>query len=188
MQGLEEFLSVFGNVTILRTVEIVIALGFILYMWRKFKKYINDKHDAEQERDTKLQEALNGVRMYPMYRQQSIEIQHDLESKFDNVREMCENIMIRLDEIEERRDKTERKKLQETLLQHYRIFTDPNKNVMQAWTEMEATAFWDLFSEYEDKGGDGFMHSIVQPAMNKLTVINMNDSEKLYELMHSRKF
>ena len=58
---------------------------------------------------------------------------------------------------------------------------------MQAWTEMEADSFWEQFSEYEDNGGNGHMHTIVQPAMNKLSVIKMDDSNGLYELMHSRK-
>lgn len=187
MKGLDEFLNLFGHMTVIQVVEIILSIIFVFILWKKIKKYINDQHDAEQRRDAELQEALNGVRMYPIYRQQSIEIQQDLESKFDNVKEMCEGIMTRLDEIEKRRDKTERKKLQETLLQHYRMFTDLNKNPMQAWTEMEANAFWELFTEYEDKGGNGFMHSIVQPAMNKLAIVKMDDEQNLYELMHSRK-
>jgi len=89
--------------------------------------------------------------------------------------------------MEEARRDSKRKELQATLLQNYRIFNDTIKNPMQAWTEMEANAFWEQFSEYEDNGGNGHMHTIVQPAMNKLMVISMSDHEKLYELMHSRK-
>ena len=58
---------------------------------------------------------------------------------------------------------------------------------MQAWSQMEANAFWELFEEYEAVGGNGFMHSEVQPAMVKLLVIPMSDLKKLEELMHSRK-
>lgn len=187
MTGFDEFLKIFGNITVLQFIEIVLAIVFIIVVLKKFKKYINAQHDMENKREAELQEALNGVRMYPKYREQSIEIQKDLENKFDVVHEMCESIIHRLDEIEKRRDETERKKLQETLLQHYRMFTDVKKNEMQAWTEMEANAFWELFTEYEDKGGNGFMHSIVQPAMSKLVVVKMDDEQKLYELMHSRK-
>ena len=38
---------------------------------------------------------------------------------------------------------------------------------------MEAEAFWELFKEYEESGGDGYMHSDVMPEMLKLTVIDM---------------
>lgn len=187
MKGLEQFLNVFGNITVFHVVEFVIAVAFILYVWKAVKTYINNQHDAEQKRDAELKEALDGVRAYPKYREQSIEIQHELESKFDAVYEMCTNIIERLDKMEEVRRDSKRKELQATLLQNYRIFTDTVKNPTQAWTEMEANAFWEQFSEYEDNGGDGHMHTIVQPAMNKLTVISMNDHEKLYELMHSRQ-
>lgn len=187
MKGLEEFLSVFGNFTVLQVVEIILSIFFVVVLWKKIKKYINTQHDAEKNRDAELKEALDGVRMYPKYREQSIEIQHQLESKFDIVHGMCIDIIDRLDKMEEARRDSKRKELQATLLQNYRIFTDPVKNPMQAWTEMEANAFWEQFSEYEDNGGNGHMHTIVQPAMNKLTVIAMNDHERLYELMHSRK-
>ena len=40
---------------------------------------------------------------------------------------------------------------------------------------MEAEAFWELFGEYEDRGGNSYMHSVVQPAMNKLTVLEMDE-------------
>ena len=187
MDGLEQFLSLFGNITVLQVVEFILAVVFMLYVWKKMKKYINDKHDTEQERDAELKEALDGIHMCPKYREQSMEIQHQLESKFDIVHEMCENIIERLDKMEEIRRDSKRKELQAALLQTYRLFTDINKNPMQAWTEMEADSFWEQFSEYEDNGGNGHMHTIVQPAMNKLSVIKMDDSNGLYELMHSRK-
>lgn len=40
---------------------------------------------------------------------------------------------------------------------------------------MEAEAFWELFKEYEDRGGNGYVHSVVQPAMNELTVRSLED-------------
>ena len=41
---------------------------------------------------------------------------------------------------------------------------------------MEAEAFWELFKEYEDAGGDGYIHTVVQPAMNLLKVIDIEDA------------
>ena len=187
MKGLEEFLNLFGDLTVLQVIEFSLAVVFILYIWKTTKTHINNQHDAEQKRDAELKEALDGVRMYPKYRQQSIEIQRDLESKFDAVQKMCDDIIVRLDKMEENRRESKRKELQATLLQNYRIFTDPTKNPMGAWSEMEANSFWELFFEYEENGGNGHMHKVVQPAMNRLLVIRMDDEQKLYEMMHSRK-
>ena len=36
---------------------------------------------------------------------------------------------------------------------------------------MESEAFWELFREYEDAGGNGYMHTEVLPAMELLTVV-----------------
>lgn len=38
---------------------------------------------------------------------------------------------------------------------------------------MEAEAFWELFRDYEDAGGDGYVHTEVQPAMERLTVLEV---------------
>ena len=36
---------------------------------------------------------------------------------------------------------------------------------------MEAHAFWAMFRDYEELGGNDYVHKIVQPAMNKLKVV-----------------
>ena len=38
---------------------------------------------------------------------------------------------------------------------------------------MEAEAFWELFREYEEAGGDGYMHTEVQPAMERLLIVEV---------------
>lgn len=52
---------------------------------------------------------------------------------------------------------------------------------------MESDAFWKMFGDYEEAGGDGDMHTTVQPAMRLLDVIQMNEEERISELMQSRK-
>ena len=52
---------------------------------------------------------------------------------------------------------------------------------------MEAEAFWELFKEYEDAGGDGYIHTVVQPAMNLLKVIDIEDATSVLRLTDSRK-
>ena len=52
---------------------------------------------------------------------------------------------------------------------------------------MESDAFWKMFGDYEEAGGDGDMHTTVQPAMRLLDKIPMHEEERLSELMQSRK-
>ena len=52
---------------------------------------------------------------------------------------------------------------------------------------MEAQAFWDMFGDYEKNGGDGHMHTVVQPAMRALEVIPMHEADRVVELMQSRR-
>ena len=48
-------------------------------------------------------------------------------------------------------------------------------------------AFWELFKEYEDAGGDGYIHTVVQPAMNLLKVIDIEDAVSVLRLTNNRK-
>ena len=56
-----------------------------------------------------------------------------------------------------------------------------------AWNRMEAEAFWELFKEHEDAGGDGYIHTVVQPAMNLLKVIDIEDAVSVLRLTNNRK-
>jgi hypothetical protein len=38
---------------------------------------------------------------------------------------------------------------------------------------MEAESFWELFHEYESRGGNGYMHSEVEPKMTALKVLKV---------------
>lgn len=79
--------------------------------------------------------------------------------------------------------------LRDRLLQMYRYYTSKVTNPSGTWNEMEADAFWNLFGDYEAKGGNGHMHTVVQPAMNKLTVIKLDellpDNDTIGQITHS---
>jgi hypothetical protein len=51
---------------------------------------------------------------------------------------------------------------------------------------MEQHAFTELVKDYEDLGGNDYVHSTVVPAMNELEVVKMDNKQRLAELMHSR--
>ena len=52
---------------------------------------------------------------------------------------------------------------------------------------MEKDAYDKLFQDYENLGGDGYMHSAVAPEMNALEVVDMSDAENITKLMKSRQ-
>lgn len=173
MTGLSQFLNVFGNITVLHVVEFIFAITFIFVIGKKFTNYLIKIHEANEEKDKKLNKALDAVEKYPEYRRQSIEIQQKLEDQIQGLRDSQDKIMKRLDEIEETRKNQKRNELRDRLLQSYRYYTNKDANPSQTWTKMESEAFWELFKDYELAGGNGYMHTEVQPAMNKLIVIDM---------------
>ena len=167
----QSFIDTFGNITVLDVAIFIAAIVFLVLIYRKVKDYLIKKHDAEKLRDEQLQEALTAVRKYPEYRKQSIQIQHELEDENCAVRKDIQALTKRIEKMEEDTKRRERNKIRDRLLQNYRYYTNTETNPTQSWTRMEADAFWELFKEYEENGGDGYMHSEVQPAMNKLTII-----------------
>lgn len=145
----------------------------MVYVYKQIKNHFIQTHEEQQKRDGQLQEALEAVRKYPEYRQQSVNIQKKLENDISALKDSQEKILQRLLLIEETNKRRERNKIRDTLLRSYRHYTNPQSNPSQTWTRMEADAFWELFKEYEEADGDGYMHTDVQPAMNLLTIIEM---------------
>lgn len=165
MEGMEEFRVLFGGVTLWQVVELGLALGFALALYKKVKNYILERHDAEQTRDEQLAKALDSISKYPEYRAQSLKIQDELRGEIAELRSSQQQTAQRLLEMEESQRMLERNKLRDRLLQGYRYYTAQGE-----WTIMEAEAFWELFREYESRGGNGYMHRVVEPTMRALPV------------------
>lgn len=177
MTGFNQFLELFGDVTIAHMVVVIFSGIFLFVVGKKICAVVIERHEAAKAKDAKLDRALAGVEQYPAYRQKSIEVQEHLEHEIQELRasqvtlsKTQEEIIQRLKQMEDRINIRDRNKLRDLLLQNYRYYTNPEKNPSGSWTRMEADAFWALFHDYEDAGGDGFMHTDVQPAMEKLTV------------------
>lgn len=171
MKGYNEFLSMFGNITVLQIAEFVIACVFLYFVYKKVRDYLIKKHETEQLKNEQLEEALSAVRKYPEYRQQSIDIQKSLEGEIQGLKQMQEEISVKLVQMEETSKRRERNKLRDRLLQNYRYYTNMETNPSQSWSRMESDAFWELFRDYEDAGGNGYVHTEVLPAMQKLKIV-----------------
>ena len=194
MTGFDEFIKLFGKITVLDVVELILAVVFIAFVYHKIKKFFTEKLQDEEkrkkegaERDKKLDEVVDAVAQYPKYRQQSLDIQQKLQSQItalnDAQAEQREMIRTMDDGIRKR----ERNRLRERILQNYRYYTSAEHNPAQAWTRMESDAFWESFGDYEDLNGDGYVHSVVQPAMNELLVVEMDDLSEIARVMAQRK-
>lgn len=179
MLGMEQFLTIFGDIKITQVVVCILACFFIWKIYKQLYKFIIEKYKAEKQKEEQIQNLFTEVNKYPEYRKQSREIQEQFRTEIDGLRntqrqlsETQTEIYNTLRNMQETNDKRERNKIRDRLLQGYRYYTDINKNPNQSWTKMESEAFWALFGDYEEAHGDGYMHTVVQPAMNLLKIID----------------
>ena len=147
-----------------------------------------------RERDNKIACLQAAIDALPGYRAQSLQIQAQLQSTDREILSVCEAIRQGVADnqniLNERLDRLERREknvIRAKLLDEYRLFTDETKNPLLAWSEMEHHAFFKLVEDYEDLGGNDYVHSVVIPAMNELRVIPMSNRQELLELMNSRR-
>lgn len=95
-------------------------------------------------------------------------IKHDEKFKNDlqNVSNKIDILSIQITSMQVKTDETEMAKLKDTIIAYYKKYKDIGE-----WNDLEKDAFWDLFKSYEAHGGNGFIHSIVEPVMRELNVI-----------------
>lgn len=184
---MEQFLKIAGNVTVEWIVIAIAAIVFLVKIYRKVEEYFSKKAIAEREKDGRIHKVIEQVEQYPKWRQQSLEIQRQFTDAINELKESQERQNARLEKMEKDGQQRELNKLRDRILQSYRYYTSIEKNPLKSWSVMEADAFWRMFGDYEDLGGNGYVHSDVQPAMNSLLVVQMDDTERICELMHSRK-
>lgn len=184
---MDAVIEAFGELTVASVVVCIAAILYMRRLYKKWKKEVIEQHDAEKDRDKKIQTCLDQINLYPKWREQSIEIQQKFTEAITDLKKVQKQNIDRLEEIEAANQKRERNKLRERLLQSYRYYTSKDKNPLQAWSEMEADAFWKSYNDYEELGGNGHVHTEVKPAMRNLETIPMHEAERISELMHSRR-
>ena len=154
------------------------------------KDQLNERLDNIEARLLTAEEAISH---YPEYRNQSIQMQQQLQNSDAAIADLCRQIKDevtttkeilnnRLSSLENR----EKNSLRAKILNEYRLYTDEVKNPMQAWSEMEHHSFFKLVEDYESLGGNDYVHGTILPAMNELDVVLMTDQKALKELYSSR--
>ena len=70
---------------------------------------------------------------------------------------------------------------------NFHLFCDVDKNPMKAWSQLEHDSWMARYEDYIECGGNGDMQRRIYPDMCDLMIVHMDDEQKLYELMRSRK-
>ena len=177
---MDSLIKVFGNIQLSSVVLLIAAIVFLAGILVKIYNFIVTVHDNLQERDETIKTVNDSLKQI---QEQQKTITDDITKLFNRQEELYE----RQNSFEKNWNSFNLTKMKNSLLQSYRYYCSTTKNPMHAWTELEKEVFDNLFSDYEKLGGDGFMHSEVQPEMEKLDVIPMSDVEQIQLLYSSRK-
>ena len=182
------------------TLLVTFLFNFLIGLPKKWKQQKDadkkrwDKLDTDNSnRDDKITLLDEKIKTLQKCNEENNKEQEDLKVTDNKILEMCKKIQEsvdanrkilndRLNHLEQR----EKNSLRAKILSEYRLFTDDVKNPMLAWSEMEHHAFFALIHDYENLGGNDYVHSVVLPAMNELDVISMSDTKALEQLYHSR--
>ncbi len=174
-------------------VAIFIGVGVLIYKFRDRIKLLLDDYRDEENRKERYKQMLDAhdkeiqeikkhheedvTHFYETqitYKQQSIDKQNAIDKRFGEVSKQINDLTVLIRNHYEETKRLKRNELREKLLNNYRHYTSLEENPQQVWNEMEADAFWHLFSDYEQLDGNGYMHTVVKPAMEALTLINFS--------------
>lgn len=90
-------------------------------------------------------------------------IREDLKTLTNTVN----NLADKFEKMERKNNETKVKELKDTLINYYNKY-----RIVGKWSKLEKDAFWELFEDYESRGGDGYIHSIVEPVMRELREVD----------------
>lgn len=183
---MNELLEIAGNWTVANLAVGIAAVLFLFKICVHTIHVITDWHDRFQKRDEELKSVIAHIDNCPEWRNKTFEAINDLHKSISVLAQRIEENSAELAKIKADNIQKERNELRDRLLVSYRYFTSMEKNPMQAWSEMEADAFWDTYQDYVDRGGNSHIKGVVKPAMRELTVVPMSETEKVTELMQSR--
>ena len=89
-----------------------------------------------------------------------------IRQDISNLANTVNGIVNTLADMQKRENDSKLKELKDDLIRYYNKYKDIGE-----WSKLESDAFWGLFSDYEDRGGDGYIHSVVEPVMRDLREI-----------------
>ena len=177
---MDALITLCGDIPLSTVILTIVAIVFLIKIGKKVYKDIADFHDKRQERYAILSSIQEELIMIKKNQEKISKEMNELALGQEEIKEKQKVL-------EENHQDYILTTSRDRLLQSYRYYTSTEKNPMGAWSEMEKEAFDKLFKTYERMGGDGLLHTEVEPAMAKLDVISLEDVEGITALMSSRK-
>lgn len=159
------FASVFGA---LLGLKLIVSL--IEWVFEKFGLETRGMRKRREESALIKQTADNLVKLqHQQTADRQVSMQHDKMIKTDlaGLSDTVNGIAETLDQMQKKNNESELKRLKDSLVRYYNKYKPAGE-----WSKLEKDAFWDLFYEYEQRGGDGYVHSIIEPAMRELREID----------------
>lgn len=187
VSGMDEFINLFGHITVSNIIYLTLACGFVYKVYTKIREFFANKAEVDIHHKQEIADMIDAVKELTKDRTEMLENQKAMQTQLVQLYSAQQANSERLTQLETNINNRERNKLRDRILQSYRYYTSSQHNPLQQWTKMEATAFWSLFDDYEAIGGNGYVHSIVQPSMQSLEVIEMDDADNISHLMANRK-
>lgn len=187
MSGMDEFINLFGHVTVGNLLTLALACVFLYKIYTKIRDFFMNKAEDDMHHKQEILDMIDAVKELTKDRTEMIDNQKAMQTQLVQLYSAQQANAERLTQLETNINNRERNKLRDRILQSYRYYTSTQHNPLQQWTKMEATAFWSLFDDYETIGGNGYVHSVVQPSMQSLEVIEMDNADKIANLMANRQ-
>ncbi len=88
---MEQFLELFGDVTIGKVVVLICAGVFLWKCYGKVSGYFKEKSIRDYEQNKQIQEVIELSKNYPIWRKQSMGIQVEMNNKMQNDMEKTEH-------------------------------------------------------------------------------------------------
>ena len=66
MTGLDQFLDLFGNITVLNLVQFILAVVFIVIIFKKIKDYLDDKQERMIQEYEKIRSVTGSFKLHWM--------------------------------------------------------------------------------------------------------------------------
>ena len=96
----EEFIKVFGDITVGTVVVFVAALVFIWKLYTIIKNHLVEKYKQEEEKERKVREVIEQAKKYPEWHQQSLDIQKQFSDAISSIESSQRNNLKSLSRLE----------------------------------------------------------------------------------------
>lgn len=131
------------------------VIEIILYFKNKFKirTVIGENKELEENRLKRMENRIGTLERHDNWQYEEI----------TKISKGVSEISKKLSDMRKEIDETEMAKLKDSIVTYYKKYKE-----LGEWTELESEAFWDLFHRYEAHGGNGYVHSVIEPVMREL--------------------